>query len=344
MKILYGVQGTGNGHISRARMMARYFSQAAQHQPLQIDYLLSGREPDKFFDMDCFGKYQYRQGLTFVTKAGSIQYFDTLRQNNIFRFIRDIITLDVSSYDLIISDFEPVTAWAGRLTGKSVLGIGHQYAFSYAIPVEGYHIVARNIMRYFAPANISVGLHWHHFGHPILPPIIDKQVTRQGGGNKVLVYLPFEDQQKVTEMLNRLGSFDFVQYAPELIKGEQANVSLRKTCLEGFKKDLASCEAVICNAGFELVSECLNLGIAVLVKPLKGQMEQLSNAEALRQLAYGQTIDELSVDNIGRWLRSEKTVPKVQFPDVAESLVDWILQRDYQQPRKLCEHLWQDVG
>ena len=27
MKLLYGVQGTGNGHISRARMMAKHFSE-----------------------------------------------------------------------------------------------------------------------------------------------------------------------------------------------------------------------------------------------------------------------------------------------------------------------------
>lgn len=35
MKILYGVQGTGNGHIARARAMANAF--AAQH--CQVDFL-----------------------------------------------------------------------------------------------------------------------------------------------------------------------------------------------------------------------------------------------------------------------------------------------------------------
>jgi UDP:flavonoid glycosyltransferase YjiC (YdhE family) len=36
MKILYGVQGTGNGHISRARLMADAFS---RRNDVEVDYL-----------------------------------------------------------------------------------------------------------------------------------------------------------------------------------------------------------------------------------------------------------------------------------------------------------------
>lgn len=48
MKILYGVQGTGNGHIARARAMANAF--AAQH--CQVDFLFSGRDPKRYFSME----------------------------------------------------------------------------------------------------------------------------------------------------------------------------------------------------------------------------------------------------------------------------------------------------
>ncbi|WP_275451435.1 glycosyltransferase family protein, partial [Photobacterium sanctipauli] len=60
MKILYGVQGTGNGHISRAREMAR----ALASQGAEVDYLFSGRPADQYFDMEGFGDYQTRRGLT----------------------------------------------------------------------------------------------------------------------------------------------------------------------------------------------------------------------------------------------------------------------------------------
>ncbi len=64
MKILYGVQGTGNGHIARARAM----SEAFKAHEVQVDFLFSGREPDKYFSMEAFGDYQTRRGFTFVTE------------------------------------------------------------------------------------------------------------------------------------------------------------------------------------------------------------------------------------------------------------------------------------
>jgi len=54
MKILYGVQGTGNGHITRARAMARELYAAG----LEVNFLFSGRPADKYFDMDVFKDYQ----------------------------------------------------------------------------------------------------------------------------------------------------------------------------------------------------------------------------------------------------------------------------------------------
>jgi uncharacterized protein (TIGR00661 family) len=44
---------------------------------------------------------------------------------------------------------------------------------------------------------------------------------------------------------------------------------------------------VICGAGFELAGESLQLGKKLLVKPLKGQFEQLSNALALEKASTG---------------------------------------------------------
>lgn len=45
MKILYGVQGTGNGHIARARAMSKAF----ESHDVQVDFLFSGRAPENTF-------------------------------------------------------------------------------------------------------------------------------------------------------------------------------------------------------------------------------------------------------------------------------------------------------
>ena len=50
---------------------------------------------------------------------------------------------------------------------------------------------------------------------------------------------------------------------------------------------------MICGAGFELAGESLQLGKKLLVKPLKGQFEQLSNALALEKLQLARIMRRL---------------------------------------------------
>ena len=47
MRILYGVQATGNGHITRARVLLP----ALQAAGVEVDVLLSGRAPERLFNM-----------------------------------------------------------------------------------------------------------------------------------------------------------------------------------------------------------------------------------------------------------------------------------------------------
>ena len=55
--------------------------------------------------------------------------------NRDWQFIRDVQRLDVKAYGQVVTDYEPVTAWAGKLKGQSVMGIGHQYASGKNKPV-----------------------------------------------------------------------------------------------------------------------------------------------------------------------------------------------------------------
>ncbi len=310
MKILYGVQGTGNGHISRAREMAK----CLDAKNIDVDYLFSGRNSDQYFDMEVFGNYRCFKGLTFHSKNGRLSYVKTALSNNIIQFFRDLFSLDLNQYDLILSDFEPVTAWAGKLRGKKVIGIGHQYAFGHPIPRAGDNFISNITMRYFAPAEQSLGLHWSAFDSPILPPIIDTHLARSPERSKaVVVYLPFENQATIQEMLGVIKNQHFIIYSPELEDRELGNLSLRKTSHDGFKRDLSQAEAVICNSGFELISECLQLGLAILTKPQLAQTEQMSNASALAKLGYATTCKTLSTNAVNEWLQNLGPKPRCNF-------------------------------
>ena len=298
---------------------------------IQVDYLFTGRPWDQLFEMDVFGDYQWRKGLTFSTKSGHVQYLKTLRNTHAATFMRDVRSLDLSGYDAVICDFEPVTGWAARLQGIRTIGIGHQYAFGYDIPKACADFFGEKVLAYFAPASIGLGVHWHHFHHPILPPIIeisDEAVEIQP--DKYIVYLPFEDPNEVVHIFKQFKQYQFYVYSPTMPnkKHERAdNVHVRHLSRAGFQHDFANSAGVICNSGFELSSEALSTGKKLLVKPLHGQMEQASNALALEVLQLGEVMQSLDMATIETWLENSRGI-KVKYPDVAQRVTEWLLQGD----------------
>lgn len=337
MKILYGVQATGQGHISRARAMAEAF----QSLNADVTWLFSGRARDRLFDMAPFGNFEHREGLTFYSEAGQVYYLRTLLNAKPITLIKDVLSLNVSHYDLVVTDYEPVTAWAGRLRNKPVIGLGHQYAFGKATPKSGDTWLQRLVMTTFAPVARPVGLHWASFDQHVLPPILDLPADPPGDKlDHVVVYLPFEDQDHVTAWLQGFPQYCFRQYAANIDDSEQGNVSRRRASIAGFKRDLAQCRGVICNSGFELISECLHWRKPVLTRPLSGQMEQLSNAAALKQLGYATVMDGLDINTTTDWLQNTPVAPKVSFSDVAGTLAKWLASGATDPIEQIQRELW----
>ncbi|MDO9167751.1 MAG: glycosyltransferase family protein [Methylobacter sp.] len=340
MRIFYGVQGTGNGHITRARVMAKELHAAG----IDVTFQFTGRPADKYFDMEVFNGYQSRTGLTFHTEKGQVSYLKTALDAKPITFVKDIKSLDLSGYDLVISDFEPVTAWAAKSQKIPVLGIGHQYAFNHKIPRKGSDPIANQVMKYFAPADKGVGLHWHHFGQPILPPIIDTPETPKNMiKNKIIVYLPFEDPYEVIRLLSPFDNFDFHLYSPEPVPSTFGHISCNPLSRDGFQKDLYDCAGIISNAGFELASESLQMGKKILAKPLHAQMEQISNAAALQQLGYGHIMHDMSSSIIEHWLYDNRAV-QITYPNIAKVLVHWIQDGMPEMNTEFIEAIWNKVN
>jgi uncharacterized protein (TIGR00661 family) len=341
MKIFYGVQGTGNGHITRAREMAKALAEAG----VEVTYMFSGRDAANYFDMEIFNDYQVRKGLTFHTENGDVSYLKTAFDTRPIGFIKEVKTLDLKDYDLVLCDFEPVTAWATKFKKQKSLGIGHQYAFNYAIPHDGDDFIAKRVMKYFAPTHRSIGLHWHHFGQPILPPIIAPlpRVLPHYSANKIVVYLPFENAKEVVKLLAPFKEYDFFIYTPADIGSPPDHIKIRPLSRDGFQHDLQDCASIISNAGFELISEALQLGKKILVKPLHSQLEQISNAAALKQLGYGRIMNDLDARVVSDWLSNPHRV-RVTYPNVAKILVNWMLNGMPPIDDDFLEACWSNVN
>ena len=339
MKIFCGVQGTGNGHITRARMLAQKF----RSRGISVDWMFTGRPKDLFFEMEIFGDWRWRKGLTFASHHGNVDYLRTLAGNDLPGFVRDIRNLDLKDYDLVITDFEPVTAWAAKRRGIKTIGIGHQYAFSQDIPIAGRDPLGRFILKNFAPADVRLGIHWHHFNGPIIPPVIETQMdSSMRLAEKIIVYLPFENIHDILALLKPFTSHSFHVYHPEAMNGPMnppPHVQLKPLSRSGFQDDFRDCGGVICNAGVELPSETMHMGKKLMVKPLLGQVEQRSNALALGKLGLAQVMDSLDSAHIAQWLH-EETSQQLKFPDVAEFVVDWLMTQPGHVDESWARSIW----
>src|SRR5258707_4797514 len=108
MKILFAIQGTGNGHISRAREIVPLLQQYGE-----LDLLVSGTEAEVSLSQPL--KYRFH-GFSFVFGTnGGVDNWATFRLMDLPRLWRDIRALLLKIYDLSTNEFDPVSAWASSL-------------------------------------------------------------------------------------------------------------------------------------------------------------------------------------------------------------------------------------
>lgn len=341
MKILYGVQATGNGHISRSREIVRCIKERGHN----VFVILSGRDPSQLWDMDEFKPYHTYKGLTFSTYRGRIRYLDTLFNLGVRALYKDVNSFDASGFDIVITDFEPVSSRIAKNYHIPSIGIGHQYAFYHNIPTAGKTPVASFIIKNFARADYPVGLHWHHFNQPILPPVVPKFQEKKPStiSNKIIVYLPFEEQEDILNLLAPFKDYSFFVYHKFETPLVKENIHLCPFSRNGFLKDLMECSGVITNAGFELVSEALATGKKLLLKPLSGQMEQLSNANAITMLSLGKTMKRLDRSVVENFLDLPLASP-INYPYTAEIIADMIDLRAWTDMKRFVTAAWANVN
>ncbi len=340
MRILYGVQTTGHGHLVRSTPIILELRKLGH----QVDVVLSGPPPDPSWLTRIGAPLTTRPGLTFSAEGGRIRYVRTALQARPAAFIGDVFRDPAPEPDLIVTDYEPITAWMARRRGLRSVGIGHLYAFAWPeVPRAPGNVITRSVLDWFAPASIPAGAHWDAFGAPVLPPTVAPEIRLLTRGSiesdLIVVYLGFEPLSRLVPLLRQFPRYRFHVYTKVPEEQEDQNVLIRPISRAQFVADLDRCAGVIANAGFTLTSECLHLGIAVLLKPIDGHLEQESNAIALEQLGLGTITRSLSRKELLVWL--EKPAPAGQnYPDVTAEIIRWLDQGALESIGTLSARLW----
>ena len=321
MKILYAIQGTGNGHISRARDIIPLLQEKGT-----LDILVSGTEADVSLGYPV--KYKLK-GMSFVFgKHGGIDMISTYKKARLKRFYHEVKKLPVKDYDIVINDFEPVSAWACRINHKTCTGLSHQAAvLNKKSPVPaGSDMIGRSILNNYAPVTEKFGFHFKAYDTHIFTPVIRNEIrmARNIRLPHYTVYLPAYEDKAIIKALKEVKHIEWEVFSKHSRKSyREKNVSIRAIDNQAFIDSLVSCTGVLCGAGFETPAEALFLGKKLMVIPMKGQFEQQCNAAALEQLGVCK-LDRLSdqfKSQFYSWMNDAKPV-QLKYEHSTEMIVE----------------------
>lgn len=318
MKILYAIQGTGNGHVSRAREIIPILKKYGQ-----VDILISGTQADVNLDDEI--KYRFKGfGFDFGTNGG-INYKSSFKKADFRQLIRDVRNLPVKDYDLVINDFEPVTAWACVLRNKKSIALSHQSAFlSVKTPViSGFHL-GEFILKTYAPASKKVGFHFKRYDDFIRTPVIRSEIRALKSQNlgHYTVYLPAYSDEFILKKLEKFPNKKFQVFSKHTKEDyTKGNIEVSKVNNLKFNQSLADCEGLLTGGGFEGPAEAMFLGKKVLCVPMFHQYEQQCNALAAEDLGATVIWNEKEFDQkLKFWIEEGKSI-KVDFPDETEEVI-----------------------
>jgi uncharacterized protein (TIGR00661 family) len=324
MKILYAIQATGNGHMSRAKEILPLLEAHGE-----VDIIVSGTQADVALLQPV--KYALH-GFSFIFgRKGGVDHWETWKTMNLGQFISNVKQLPLEDYNLIINDFEPVTAWACKIRKKESVGLSHQASFqSSLVPKPKSIDWAQLILKHYAPASHYVGFHFEKYDDFIYTPVIRSEIRNLITSNlgHYTVYLPAIDEDFLLPVLKKIPVQWQVFSKHAVGNYVDENVSVSVVDNERFNASLASCAGLLTGGGFESPAEALFLGKKLLVAPMKYQYEQQCNAFALKKL--GLPVIWGSVKNwlplIKEWVDQEQT-HTLSFPDETAAVVNRIVDQ-----------------
>lgn len=325
MKILYAVQATGNGHISRAMELL-----PALRVYGRVDVFLSGANSQLKADLPV--RYRSKGMSLFYNSGGGLHYGKTIQSLNPLRVWKEVKELPVEKYDVVINDFECITSLACAYKKVPSVNFGHQASFQSPLvprPAQKDRL-GEFILQHYGRAAAYLGLHFKQYDDFIFTPVIKKEVlhARPVNKNHITVYLSAYSDAVLQQYFSPLKGFHFQVFSKEVKQAyTMGNTSFIPVNNRLFTESMINAAAVITGAGFESPAEALHLKKKIMVVPIRGQYEQLCNAAALEQLGVQVLgrIDHSFASIFHQWMDSDGQ-QAIEYTDNAASLVSNLLE------------------
>lgn len=309
--ILYGVNGEGAGHSTRAKEVLSHLKR--QGHTLHVVSFDRGLK-------NLGGEFEVTEiyGLRLEYVNNRVRYKKTVAKNLLAvpKAAKSIKELARRSgewkIDLVITDFEPLSCKIGHKLGLPIIAIDNQHTItncevSYPKKYRKDAAAAKLVTKLMTP-KADAYLMISFFDAPIrkkksflFPPILRREILQAKPitGEHILVYVTAPSPELV-EVLKKVRA-QFVAYGFGR-EGQDGNITFKKPSLDGFMRDLVSAKAIIANSGFSLISEALHLGKPYLAVPVRSQFEQIFNAYYIGEMGYGAYWEKLDKEKVDSFL------------------------------------------
>ena len=322
--ILYGVNGEGAGHSTRAREVLSHLV-ARGHRVHVASFDRGLRNLSQQFDVTEI------YGFRFAYVNNRVRYKRTIAKNLVtvpqaarsLSCLRDLV--EEWKTDLVITDFEPLTCHIGHRKGLPIVSIDNQHCLtnavvSYPRQYRRDAAAAKLVTRLMTPrADAYLVISFFTAAVKkrntfLFPPLLRQEIldAKPTANGDVLVYVTSPAPALATLLSSIRCRFVAYGFGRE---GRDGNILYKKPSLDGFFADLTSAQAIVANSGFSLVTEALHLGKPYLAVPVSHQFEQIFNAYWLDKAGYGAYWEELDKERIESFL--------FNLPHYREKLADY---------------------
>ena len=332
LKIGYAFLGGGNGHASRAREVIRHLQSYGE-----VDLIISGTDSQ----VSPLGDLAHQfHGLIFhLGTNGSISYWKTAKDLRLPTLIADARRFPIEAYDLIVNDFEPITAYSARRARALAISMSHQASFASANTPRPSrkNPVAELILRTYAPCDHKVGFHFEPYDSFINTPVIRREVrelTASDDGH-ITVYLPAYGDAYLMDLLATVPGVRWEIFSKRCkTQVAQGNFTIAPVNSEAYLDSLAHCSGLLTGGGFESPAEALFLGKRLMMIPQRAQYEQICNAEAARRMGVQvlHSVDRRTVESIAQWATTSRPI-QIEYPDVTAQIVGQAVEQGLAQKK-----------
>jgi len=301
MRIVYGVQSTGRGHLARFAALKPLLD-AGGHELLVI---ISGRdEPPRFF-LEAVGSSRYERmsgykmvedGAGGISKRGTAKAFITHMPDLLSSLYQAHKLISAFDPHLIISDFDPITGSPMVAPSCFKVGIGN-WAIARQRGTE--HLPGMRMERFntnlavklcTSGIDVLLGCNFYPYDENCLPPILRPDIgdvpVRDAG--HILVYHSFQGRlESMVEYARSHRDRELIVYGYPVRPADMPENMRFEARADRFLADLATCEAYVGTAGFQSVCEAFYLGKKIVVQPIDGHYEQKWNASKVEELGMG---------------------------------------------------------